>query len=71
MTKFKVGDKVSILNASRIQHAYILGFETGGIYDVVEVDSSERIAIITEKAGIRLDKQEQKYIEKVKNMQEE
>lgn len=69
MAKFQVGDKVRILDASKISDAILLGFETGGIYDVIGLDECERLFISSGKAGILLPEQELQYIVKVKNNQ--
>ena len=61
MTKFKVGDKVRVLNAEAIKGADNHGLKTGGIYPVTSIDThgDPRVNELT------LFRSELRYIEKV------
>ena len=65
MAKFKVGDKMRILEASKIVDAIELGFKTGEIYDVVEIDVYNDLYISNGKSWLQIFEEELQYIEKV------
>ncbi|MBU5252057.1 hypothetical protein KQI46_08905 [Lysinibacillus capsici] len=67
MTKFKVGDKVRILNVNEIEDAVQNGFKTNGIYKVNLIDEEGCPVINNEIHELCFYKHELKYIEKVTN----
>lgn len=46
MYKWKIGDKVEILDASKIEAAEVDGYVTKGIYEVVEIDIFDNTPIL-------------------------
>ena len=64
MAKFKVGDKVRILDVNKILGAAEDGFKTGGIY-VLEIDECDCLSISNGEVCIQLFEEELQYIEKV------
>ncbi|ODV57299.1 hypothetical protein [Lysinibacillus fusiformis] len=65
MTKFNVGDKVQILDASKIIYAIKGGFKTGEIYPVTQINNSGRPVIESETDHLGFYEHELKYIQKV------
>lgn len=68
MTKFKIGDKVRILDAMQIEDAIEWGFKSGEIYDVVEIDADNDLVIKNGEVLLPLLEDELQYIEKVEGV---
>lgn len=64
-TTYKVGDKVRILDASKISNAVRDGFKTGGIYNVKRINSNGRPVLEHESDILAFWQDELQYIEKV------
>ncbi|SCY14286.1 hypothetical protein [Lysinibacillus fusiformis] len=65
MTKFNVGDKVQILDASKISYAIKGGFKTGEVYPVTQINNSGRPVIESKTDHLGFYEHELKYIQKV------
>ncbi|WP_375106129.1 hypothetical protein AB9L15_05080 [Lysinibacillus fusiformis] len=65
MTKFNVGDKVQILDASKILYAIKGGFKTGEVYPVTQINNSGRPVIESKTDHLGFYEHELKYIQKV------
>lgn len=65
MAKFKIGDKVRVLDAEAIKQAVEKGFETGGIYLVSSIDSYGDPRLGVGDDELTLFESELRYIEKV------
>ncbi|MEK5331982.1 hypothetical protein [Lysinibacillus sp. FSL W8-0992] len=63
MTKFNVGDKVRILDASKIISAIKGGFKTGDVYPVTQINNSGRPVIEHETNQLGFYEHELKYIQ--------